>query len=63
MKLTTLDDFTKEYKSLRAAATALGLPVQNIHWALRHVKGKTYVLQGEDGTYKLLREVVSKKGS
>nr|UVX62869.1 MAG: hypothetical protein [Bacteriophage sp.] len=63
MKLTELSEFVKEYKSLRAASTELGLPVQNVHWALNKVKGRTYVLLQEDGTYMLLREVVSKKGS
>ena len=63
MKLTELSEFVTEYKSLRAAATELGLPVQNVHWALNKVKGRTYVLKDEEGKYMLLREVVSKKGA
>lgn len=63
MKLTELSLFIQEYKSMRAAASELNLPVQNIHWALNKVKGRTYVLQDDEGNYQLLREVVSKKGS
>lgn len=63
MKLTELSEFLKEYKSMRAAADELGLPVQNVHWALTKVKGRTFVMKDDDGKYMLLREVVSKKGS
>ncbi len=63
MKLTELNLFVQEYKSMRAAASELNLPVQNVHWALNKVKGRTFVVQNDDGTYMLLREVVSKKGS
>lgn len=63
MKLTELSEFVKDYKSMRAASDELGLPVQNVHWALTKVKGRTFVLKDEEGNYMLLREVVSKKGS
>lgn len=57
MKLHTLDDFLLNHKSLRQAADVLAVPAQNLSWMTRKVQGKTYVLEGDDGTYTLLREV------
>lgn len=62
MRLIELSEYVKEFKSLRSASEALSLPVQNVHWALTKVKGKSFVLEEDDGTLRLLREVVQRKG-
>lgn len=66
MKLTTLRDFVDGQRSLIGAAEVLNVPKQNVSYALRGVKGRTFVLEEDDGTLVMLREVpkrVKKKGA
>ena len=63
MKLTTLREFVDGHQSIISAAKTLGVPKQNVSYALRGVKGKTFVLTEDDGNLVLLREVPKRKGA
>lgn len=63
MKLTELKDFVSGHRSMIAAAQALEVPKQNVSYALRGVKGRTFVLEQDDGQLVMLREVPKRTGS
>jgi hypothetical protein len=62
MKITPLKEWIEGHRSLTGAAEVLNVPKQNLSFALNKVKGMTYVLEEDDGTLRLLREV-AKRGA
>lgn len=63
-KLHTLEDFLKGKKSLRQAASALDIAPQSLSWMRNKVDNNTFILEDEDGSLTVLREVrLKKKGA